>query len=114
MAKSPTNSRKAEMKTWLFQIIYENPFWNLDQEDPFTHLSKFYELAGTLGASEAKEKSIFMILFPHSLIGKAKDWYIDHPEQIMTNWNILEEKLLNRLFPHNKSMDAKTTITVFA
>lgn len=68
-----TNNRKAEMKVGLLQIIYENPFSGLDHEDPYTYLTKFYEHAGTLGASEAEEEVVFMRLFPHSLIGKAKD-----------------------------------------
>ncbi|MCH84438.1 reverse transcriptase, partial [Trifolium medium] len=32
----------------------------------------------------------------------------------MTNWNTLEEKFLDRFFPHHKFMEAKTTIAVFA
>lgn len=91
-----------------------NPFAGLDHEDPFAHLTKLYELASTLGSSKAEEGAIFMILFPHSLIGKAKYRYLDQPVQIMTNWNILEEKFLSWLFPYNKFLDAKTAITVFA
>lgn len=74
MARTSTNSRKAEMKTWLLYIIYANPFAGLDHEYPYTHLTKFYALTSTLGASEAKEDVVFMRLFSHSLIGKAKDW----------------------------------------
>lgn len=61
----------------LLQIIYVIPFAGLDHQDPYTHLTKFYELVGTFGASEAEEEAAFMRLFPHSLIGKAKDWYPD-------------------------------------
>jgi hypothetical protein len=48
----------------------------------------------------------FRRLFPHSLIGKANEWYLDQPTQVMTNWNTLEEKFLNRFFPHNRFMEA--------
>lgn len=113
MAITPTNSRKIEMKIGLLQIIYTNIFSSLNHEDPYTHLTKFHELAGTLGASKTK-KVVFMRLFPHSLIGKAKDWYLDQPMQIMTNWNVMEENFLNRFFPHKWFMDAKTAIIVFA
>lgn len=50
-----------------------NRFAGLYHEDPYTHLTKFYELDGTLGASETDEEVVFMRLCPHSLIGKAKD-----------------------------------------
>lgn len=102
------------MKMGLLHIIYENPFAGMDNEDPYTHLTKLYELADTTRAPEAEKEAVFMRLFPHSLIGKAKDWYLDQPTQIMTNWNALEENFLNKFFPHNRFMDAKTTIAVFA
>lgn len=31
----------------------------------------------------------------------------------MSNWNILEEKFLNRFFPHNKFVEDEQTIVVF-
>lgn len=65
------------MKTELLQILYANSFTELDHVDPYTHLIKFYEIVGTLGTLEAKEEQVFMRLFPYSLIGKAKKWYLD-------------------------------------
>lgn len=57
---------------------------------------------------------MFMRLFPHSLIGKEKEWHLDQPTQTMTNWKVLEEKILDRFFPHNKFMETKTTIVIFS
>lgn len=108
------NNRQAEMKTGLLKIIYVNPFTGLGHEYPYTNLTKFYELADTIGAPEAEGETVFMRLSPHSFIGKENDWYLDQPTQIMTNWNALEENFLDRFFPYNRFMNAKTTITVFA
>ncbi|GAU33902.1 hypothetical protein TSUD_357000 [Trifolium subterraneum] len=108
------NTRQIEIKPGLLQILYANPFAGLNHEDPYSHLTKFYEIADTLGASEAEEEAVFMRMFPHSLIGKAKDWYLDQPAQVMTNWNTLEEKFLNMFFPHHKFMEAKIAITLFS
>ncbi|KAK2397155.1 hypothetical protein QL285_058761 [Trifolium repens] len=108
------NTRQIEIKPGLLQILYANPFAGLDHEDPYNHLTKFYEIANTLGAPEAEEENVFKRMFPHSLIGKAKDWYLDQPAQIRTNWNVLEEKFLNKFFPHNKFMEAKIAIHVFS
>lgn len=44
------NIRQAEMKSGLLQILFVNPFVDLDHENPHTHLTKFYELFGTLEA----------------------------------------------------------------
>ncbi|XP_058726128.1 uncharacterized protein LOC131597447 [Vicia villosa] len=106
-------ARRAEMKTGLLQIIYAHPFAGLDHEDPYTHLTRFYEIAGTLGAPEAEEEAVFMRLLSHSLIGKAKDWYLDQSTETMTNWNVLERNFLSRFFSHNQFMDAKTAIATF-
>ncbi|MCI85360.1 hypothetical protein A2U01_0106639, partial [Trifolium medium] len=51
----------------------------LPHEDPYNHLVKFYEIASSLGATEAEKEAVFMRMFPHSLIGAAKDWYLDQP-----------------------------------
>lgn len=114
MARTSRNSRKAEINKTLLQIIHANPYACLNHEGPYTHLTKLYEIVGMLGALEEEEEFVFMRLFPHSLIGKANDWYLDQPAQIMTNWNILEEKFLNRFFPNNKFSDTNIAITVFA
>ncbi|XP_058775111.1 uncharacterized protein LOC131649366 [Vicia villosa] len=106
-------ARRAEMKTGMLQIMYANPFSRLDHEDPYTHLTKFYEIAGTLGTPAAEEEVVFMRLFPHSLIGKAKEWYHDQSTETMTNWNVLEKKILSRFFSHNRFMDAKTAIATY-
>ncbi|KAK2363961.1 hypothetical protein QL285_088886 [Trifolium repens] len=114
LARPRVGARQTEMKTGYLQLLYANPFAGLPHEDPYNHLVKFYEIAGSLGATEAEEESVFQRGFPHSLIGKAKEWYLDQPNQIMTNWNTLEEKFLERFFPHHKFMEAKTSIAVFA
>src|SRR4051812_45806304 len=109
-----TMQENSEMKTGILQLLYASPFAGLDHEDPYTHLTKFYEIAGAVGAPEREEEQVFKRLFPHSLIGKAKDWYLDQPTQTMTNWNELEEKFLDRFFPQSRLLEAKTAISVFS
>lgn len=61
-----------------------------------------------------EEEVAFIRVFPNSLIGKAKDWYLDQQVQIMTKWNSLEEKIMDMFFPQNKFMEAKMTIAAFS
>ncbi|GAU37821.1 hypothetical protein TSUD_276390 [Trifolium subterraneum] len=79
LARPQRGARQTEMKTGFPQLLYANPFASLPHEDPYNHLVKFYEIAGSLGATEAEEESVFQRRFPHSLIEKAKDWYLDKP-----------------------------------
>lgn len=46
------NTIQTKMKVGLLQILYDNHFAELDHEDMYIHLTKFYELLGTLGALE--------------------------------------------------------------
>lgn len=87
-------------------------FAGLDHDDPYKYLTKFYEIYMS-GALETEEEMVFLRLFPHSFIVKAKEWYLDQLASMMTNHDVLEEKFLNRFFPHNKFMEAKTTTVVF-
>src|ERR1044072_7356919 len=43
------NARFTEMKTGLLQLLYASPFHGHDHEYPYTHLTKFYEIAGAAG-----------------------------------------------------------------
>jgi len=45
----------------------------LDHEDPYTHLSTFYELTATMGIEERDKEAAYMKLFPFLLVEKAKD-----------------------------------------
>ncbi|MCI35019.1 hypothetical protein A2U01_0056240, partial [Trifolium medium] len=81
LARPQRGARQTEMKIGLLQLLYANPFSGLPHEDPYNHLVKFYEIIGSLGATEAEEESVFMRMFQHSLIGTAKDWYLDLPAQ---------------------------------
>ncbi|XP_058726118.1 uncharacterized protein LOC131597437 [Vicia villosa] len=73
-ARNAQGGANTEMKTGILQLVYANPFTGMDHEDPFAHLTKFYEIAGSTGVDAANEESLFKRLFPHSLLGKAKEW----------------------------------------
>jgi len=45
----------------------------MDHEDPYTHLSTFYELVGTIGFQSEGIEDFYTHLFPFSLVGKAKE-----------------------------------------
>jgi len=93
--------------------VLHHPFSGLDHEDPYKHLTTFYGLAGTLGASADEEETVFARLFPHSLIGKAKEWYLDQSTDVMTDWNALVKAFQERFFPEDRLLEAKIVVTTF-
>ena len=65
--------KQVELKSRTIQLVSNHSFAGLDHEDLYQHLSVFYALANSLGASEADEEAGFVRLFQHSLIGKARE-----------------------------------------
>jgi len=61
------------MKPTFLSLINTHQFTGMDHEDPYTHLSTFYELVGTMGFEENDIESFYLRLFPFSLAGKAKE-----------------------------------------
>jgi hypothetical protein len=57
--------KQVELKSETIQLVLNHPFVGLDHEDPYQHLSLFYALANSLGASEAEEEAGFLRLFQH-------------------------------------------------
>jgi len=51
-------------------------------------------MACTLGDVE----NFYMRFFPFSLAGKSKEWLKSLPNQSLTSWKDVEEKILQRLF----------------
>jgi len=74
------------MKLVLLQLISSHQFSGLDHEDPHSHLYMFYELCGLVGFMGTDEETLFMRLFPFSLIGKAKVWLQSQPNQSLNGW----------------------------
>jgi len=109
-----TNNRAVEMKPAFLSLISSNQFVGLDHEDPYTHLSTFYELCSTMGVSTEEEEAVYLRLFPFSLTGKAKTWLQSHPNQSLTDWSDVESKFLARFFPLSRYVSAKSAIATFS
>jgi len=90
----PNNARAIEIKPTYLTLISSQQFTGLDHDDPYTHLSTFYELIATMGFEERDKEAAYLRLFPFSLAGKEKQWLNSYPNQSLTRWNDVEEKFL--------------------
>jgi len=109
----PSTTKTLKMKSGFLNLISSHQFTGMDNEDPYTHLSTFYELVGTMGFEEGDIESVYLRLFPFSLAGKAKEWLKSHRNQSLTSWNDVEEKFLHRFFPLSRYIKAKSDISTF-
>ena len=110
----PNTIKAVEMKPAFLTLISSHQFTGLDHEDPYAHLSTFYELTGTMGFEDEDLEAIYLRLFPFSLEGKAKEWLKSHPNQSLTRWADVEEKFLSRFFPMTRFIKAKSEISTFS
>ena len=109
----PPATKSLEMKPALLRLISTHQFTGMDHEDPYTHLSTFYQLVGTMGFEENDIESIYLHLFPFSLASKAKEWLKSHPNQSLSSRNDVKEKFLRRFFPLSRYIKAKSDISTF-
>jgi len=61
------------MKPTFLNLISSHQVTGMENEDPYTQLSTFYELVGTMGFEEGDIETVYLRLFPFSLVDKAKE-----------------------------------------
>jgi len=109
----PNTARAIIMQPAYMTLISNTQFMGLDHEDPYTHLSTFYELTATMGIKERDKEAAYLKLFQFSLAGKAKDWLNSHPNQSLRRWSEVEEKFLQKFFPLPRLIKARSDISNF-
>jgi len=68
----PATAKALEINIDFLTLIGAYQFTAMDNEDPYSHLSIFYELVGTMGFQSGDIENVYMRLFSFPLAGKAK------------------------------------------
>jgi len=68
----PNTTRVIEIEQAHLMLVSANQFTGLEHDDPYTHLSTFYELTATMGFEDQDKEAAYMRLFPFSLTGRKK------------------------------------------
>ena len=66
-----------ELKPALINMVQANQFCGKAHEDASTHLQHFLEIYSTFTIKGVTQDAILLRLFPFSLLGKAKQWFIE-------------------------------------
>ncbi|XP_057755772.1 uncharacterized protein LOC130974953 [Arachis stenosperma] len=67
--------------------------------EPIKHLRDFQTTCSTARRHGAEERAVWLYALPFSLEGKAKEWFYTQPKAIVTNWDLLRRKFLDKYFP---------------
>ncbi|GJW72890.1 reverse transcriptase domain-containing protein [Tanacetum coccineum] len=86
-----------ELKTELLDFISNNPFFGLENDDPHSHIKRFYQITQTFKINQVPHDVVKLILFLFSLNGAAETWLENEPPNSITSWDDLVSKFLNRL-----------------
>ncbi|GKD58529.1 reverse transcriptase domain-containing protein [Tanacetum coccineum] len=102
-----------ELKPELLDFISNNPFFGLENDDPHSHIKRFYQRTRTFKINQVHHDVVKLILFSISLKGAAEAWLENEPPCSITTWDDLVSKFLNRFYPHSKTRELRKEITNF-
>ena len=72
----PILSTSYELYSGFIDLVQENSFSGRDCENPYHHLHEFEKVCSCLKISGMTHKTLKWKLFPFSVSGEAKQWYI--------------------------------------
>ncbi|GJY66455.1 reverse transcriptase domain-containing protein [Tanacetum coccineum] len=102
-----------ELKTELLDFVINNSFFGLENDDPHSHIRRFYQITRTFKINQVPHDVVKLILFLFSLKGAAETWLENKPPNSITSWDDLVSKFLNRFYPHSKTRELRKEIMNF-
>jgi len=97
----------------LIQLIQNNLFHGLPNQDPYAHLATYIEICNTIRLAGVPEDAIQLSLFSFSLSGEAKRWLHSFKGNSLKTWDEVLEKFLKKYFPESKTAEGKAAISYF-
>ncbi|CAM8956872.1 unnamed protein product [Rhodiola kirilowii] len=111
IAPPGVNAPQFELKPTLINMVGNNALTGIG--NPNAHLTSFLKLCETFKINNVPKESIYLRLFPFSLMGRAKDWLWSHDENTFTTWDELAQAFLLKYFPPAKTQRLKNLINSF-
>jgi len=84
-------------------------FGGLDHENPHEHIRNFVGTCNPFSFKDISQESIWLWLFPFSLMGEATKWLAELPRDSIISWEELTEAFYVRLFPRSKMVNMRIT-----
>ena len=95
----PNRSSGGELHPGLVAMVWAQPFFGHENENPCNHRLDFKEMCSCLSISGMTQETLRWALFPFSLIQKAKQWYTQAVESTNGDWDELKDKFCLAFFP---------------
>jgi len=98
LLSQPILSDSYELRPSFITKVQEHIFSGVEKENPYIHLREFEQVCSCLHISGMSQETLKWKLFPFSLTGLAKLWYIRNVGSVHGEWEVLQTKFCI-LFP---------------
>ena len=92
-------STSYELSLGYIALVQGNFFSGRDYENPYHHLREFEQVCSCMKISGMTHETLKWKLFPFSLSGEAKQWYIHVVGCVNGSWIELWDKFCSAFFP---------------
>ncbi|CAL9001023.1 unnamed protein product, partial [Prunus brigantina] len=94
-------ARNYDLKSSHFHMLPS--FYGLPNEDPLAHIKEFYNVVSGLPLQGVSEANLRMRAFPYTLKDKAKGWLMTLAPGLLTTWDAVAKKFLEKFFSTQKT-----------
>lgn len=85
----------------------------LEREDPYSHITHFIRVCGTFRNQNLIEEGIRLRLFHFTLLDRDDHWLTTQPPNLITSWDNLLWKFMNKFYPMNRTHQIRRYIREF-
>ena len=94
-------------------MVRDQSFSGHEDENPYTHLREIEHLCSCLHIEGMEHETIKWMLFPFSILGRAKKWYAHTVGGVNGNWDELRDKFCLPFFPDSRVGALRVEILTF-
>src|SRR3954463_15183749 len=113
IAPPAPNATFYEIKPALLNLVMKEQFSGARSDDDATHLNNFVELCEMQKYKDVDGDIIKLKLFPFSLRGKAKEWLLSLPRNIIDSWIKCKDAFIGKYYPPAKIISLRSDIMKF-
>ncbi|GJR51289.1 hypothetical protein Tco_1401810 [Tanacetum coccineum] len=90
---------KYELGKELLKELRRNTYWGRVEEDVVGHITKILEILDLIKIADVDPFQLRMKIFPLSLSGDARKWWMNEGDGKINTWEELVEQFLSKLYP---------------
>src|SRR3954451_388595 len=102
-----------EIKPALLNLVMKEQFSGISTEDAASHLNNFVELCEMQKYRDIDGDIVKLKLFPLSLRGRAKDWFLSLPRNTIDSWVKCKDAFIGKYYPPAKIISLRSDIMKF-